>query len=185
MQFLPLLEIFFSKKINYVNSWQQSSILAAKGPFVYKVDKWDLDSVTWSHLILEFFETFYKHAPWNKLPESTIFGPTNQKLWKNKKIKRNLAIRWSQYVSTNSNCLNRFLLYHHDPCNSYLGVQVANFECFYNMQEQVRHWKACFYLLYYMFLSCFINMLIKFWSLNAMSHVKYKHRFTSLYCFKT
>jgi hypothetical protein len=50
-------------------------------------DKPVLGSVTWSHFIFRFFETFCVHASWNKLHGSTnfiTFGPTNQKLcvWK-------------------------------------------------------------------------------------------------------
>jgi hypothetical protein len=33
----------------------------------------DFGSVTWSHCIFRFFETFYEHVPWNKLCVSTNF----------------------------------------------------------------------------------------------------------------
>jgi hypothetical protein len=53
-----------------------------------------LGSVTWSHFFYKKFETFCKHAPWNKLRGSTnfiIFGLTNQKLWGNENFRRNLG----------------------------------------------------------------------------------------------
>ena len=48
------------------------------------VDKLVLESVTWSHFIFLFFETFSEDAPRNKLRGSTNFiisGPMYQKLW--------------------------------------------------------------------------------------------------------
>jgi hypothetical protein len=57
------------------------------------VAKPDLGSATWFHCIFWFFETFHEHAPRNKLRGSTyfiIFGPTNQKLWGSKKIRRSM-----------------------------------------------------------------------------------------------
>jgi hypothetical protein len=53
-------------------------------------------------LLLDFFETFSEHAPRNKLRESTnfiIFGPTDEKLWRNEKFGRSMDMAgkcWSQ-----------------------------------------------------------------------------------------
>jgi hypothetical protein len=68
-------------------------ILIPKGPNVRTTDKPVLGSVTWSHSIIFFFETFCEHVSWNKLCRSInfiIFGPMDQKLWVLKKFRRNM-----------------------------------------------------------------------------------------------
>jgi hypothetical protein len=47
---------------------------------VPKVDKLDLNSVTWSQISFRFFETFCEYAPWNKLCGSTNFINMNLKI---------------------------------------------------------------------------------------------------------
>jgi hypothetical protein len=58
--------------------------LTPKGLNVHGVTKPILGSVTWSHTIFIFFETFCEDVSRHKLhvsPNFIIFGPTDQKLW--------------------------------------------------------------------------------------------------------
>jgi hypothetical protein len=91
------------------NKRRADSVLTPQGLPVSKMDKWDLDSVTWSHNFLRFFKTFCEHAR-DKLCGSTNsinFRPTNQKLWGNKNFRRSLGRAgtcWSQPTRANHLC---------------------------------------------------------------------------------
>jgi hypothetical protein len=68
--------------------------LTPKGLNVRGVTKPVLDSVTWSHTIFRFFETFCEDASCCKLRISTnfiIFEPTDQKLWMFKVFRRSMG----------------------------------------------------------------------------------------------
>ena len=74
------------------------------------VDKLVLDNVTWSHFIFRFSKTFCNHAPWNKLCGNInfiTFGHMDQKLWGNKKFRKNLGkvgMCWSQLARVDHMC---------------------------------------------------------------------------------
>jgi ribosomal protein S30 len=100
---LTLWEIYREKK-GYWSKLGQKAVpgLIPKGLLSLQGTIGSLGSVTWCHFFKRFFETFCEHAPQNKLHEITnfiIFGPIDQKLWRNKKIKRSLGRAskcWSQ-----------------------------------------------------------------------------------------
>jgi hypothetical protein len=79
---------------------------------VYGVAKPDLGNVTWSQYFLNFFETFCRYAPCNKLCMSTNFisnAPTDQKLWMLEKLRRSLGsagMCWSQPTRVDHMCKN-------------------------------------------------------------------------------
>jgi hypothetical protein len=92
--------------VEIVDCWKMAGIfplsLTPKGPNVHMADKPVLGSVTRFYFIFRFFETFFEHAPWNKLCGSIyfiIFGPTDQNLWVFENFRRSLdraGMCWSQ-----------------------------------------------------------------------------------------
>ena len=88
---------------NHILMCDTFNTLTPKGPYVPRVTKPILGSVTWPHFIFRCFETSCEDAFHNKLCVSTdfiIFGPIDQKLWVFKVIRRSLGkvgMCWSQW----------------------------------------------------------------------------------------
>jgi hypothetical protein len=82
---------------------QDAYALTPKGLNVRGVTKPVLGSVTWSHTIFRFFETFCEDASRHKHRMSTnfiIFGPTDQKLWMFEAFRRSPGNQKTFYFST-------------------------------------------------------------------------------------
>jgi hypothetical protein len=78
-------------------------LLTPKRLLVPTGDKPVLGSVTWSPSIFNFFESFCKDVPCNKLHGSTnfvFFGPTDQKLWRFEVFKRSPGSQKTFYILT-------------------------------------------------------------------------------------
>jgi hypothetical protein len=78
------INTFITKEHTYWDKCNLTKQLTPKRLNVRGVTKPILGSVTWSHTIFRFFETFCEDASHHKLRVSTnfiIFGLTDQKLW--------------------------------------------------------------------------------------------------------